>query len=99
MGLDMMDPDQRGVVATRDIPAYTVIGNYFGDEYLHLESDELFRWERYRNQPSHPFRKKWEYFMEIRYDEWADQRLRIPEETFVVIDGYFDYDHSKYLDE
>jgi len=98
-GLAVWDPDQRGIVATRDIPPYTAIGNYFGDEYLHHEGHAQFPWRVYWNQPDHPFRKKWDYFMEISYTDWVDPRLKIPKDTIVLIDGYFDYDHSKYIKE
>merc|ERR1719167_2011300 len=70
-GLKVWGPGHRGIVAKRNISAYTAIGTYYGDEYLEDEFDAQFPWNTYWNQADHPFRKKWDYVMAIDYSDWA----------------------------
>jgi len=95
-GLRVWGPGQRGVVATKNISAYTAIGVYYGDEYLEGEFNSQFTWTTYWNQTNHPFRKKWDYAMAIDYSVWADRRLNIPWGAMVLIDSHHEYNHRKY---
>lgn len=95
-GLKMWGPGQRGVVATKNISAYTCIGVYYGDEYLEGEFNSQFTWTTYWNQTNHPFRKKWDYAMAVDYSVWADRRLNIPWGAMVLIDSHHEYSYKKY---
>ena len=53
---------QYGLTAKINIPRNTVIGHYYGDEYLLHEYEAAFPWNVYGTQIDHPFKKKWDYY-------------------------------------
>jgi len=99
-GLPVWD-DQDGLVAKKDIADYSLIGQYFGDEYLDHEFYAIFPWELYQQtNTGHPFVKKYEYRYAAWYDDdgayGVDARYPVPNNTALFYDGYHDYHYDQY---
>jgi len=86
---------QHGVVAVRDIAENICIGQYYGDEYLREEFKALFPWKELKGKKGHPFKRKHVYEMTQNYN-FLDLELALPPNTKVAIDGFHDYDPSRF---
>ena len=91
---------QYGIVAKRDIVKNTCIGHYYGDEYLLEEYESQFPWDVYGEKEGHPWRKKWDYYMTVPYQSFADRQLKLRNlNATMTMDAYHSYNYEKYVGE